>query len=413
MEPLTTSLAGGSPPMMHQVIAPVRTRQQQRQFIELPWSLYRSDPHWIPPVRSDQRALVGYRPHPFYRRAEGQTFLAFRRGEVCGRIAAVVNHAHNDYFCEKRGFFGFFECVDDQEVARGLLEAVQEWLGQRGVQSLRGPLNPALEYTSGLLIDGFDSPPTFQMTHNPAYYARLVEGCGFRRSQDLLAYRVHVGMLPAYNAKLRSIAEQIIARYQVRVRPLRLPRDLDAFLSIYNQSMVDHWGFYPMSPQEVRHLTGHLRYLMVPEFALGAEVNGRLVGFAIGMLDYNSGIKQIDGRLFPFGFLRLLWGKHRIKTLCILAVNVVPEYQRLGIPLVLTNVMIPNALKWGIKDVEYSWILESNRRSFGNLEKVGAKLIKRYRIYDRPAVDATGTEVPAPTEGERDSCLPGPRSVAA
>lgn len=392
--------------MTNLVIAPVGTRQQQRLFLDLPWSLYRCDTNWVPPMRRDQEALVGYRPHPFYRTAEVQTFLAFRQGAVCGRIAAILNHAHNEHYREKRGFFGFFECVDDQQVAHGLIEAVRDWFRRKGVQDLRGPVNPSLEYMAGLLIDGFDSPPSFQMTHNPPYYARLLEGCGFNKCQDLLAYLLHVRMLPGYNAKLRPIAEQIIDRYQVRVRPLQLPRDLEAFLSIYDQSMSQHWGYYPMAPEEVRRLVGQLRYLMVPQFALGAEVDGRLVGFAIGMLDYNARIRQIDGRLFPFGFLRLLTRRRSIKRLCIQAVNVIPEFQRYGIPLVLTNAMIPNTLKWGIEEVEYSWILESNPRSFSNLEKAGASLIKRYRIYDSAASSTVVPHchthaVPAPHSARR------------
>ena len=374
--------------MTNLAIVPVRTRREQRRFLELPWFLHRHDPNWIPPLRSDQRAVVGYRPHPFYKTSEAQTFLACREGRVCGRIAAILNHAHNEYYHEKRGFFGFFECVDDPQVAHGLLDGVRDWFRAKGVHALRGPVNPGLEYTAGLLIDGFDSPPTFQMTHNPPYYPRLLEEYGFHKSQDLLAYRVHVGMLPAYNARLRPIAEQIIARYQVRVRPLQLHRDVDAFLSVYNRSMLDQWGFYPMSDEEVRWLVGQLRFLLVPGFALGAEVNGRLVGFTIGLLDYNSRIKQIDGRLFPFGFLWLLSRKQKIKKLCILAMNIVPEYQRLGIPLVLTNMMIPNVLEWGIEEVEYSWISESNRHSYANLDKSGAELIKRYRIYDWAGPDA-------------------------
>ena len=163
---------------------------------------------------------MGYKPHPFYARNSIQTFLATRGGEVCGRIAAILNHGHNVKHKERRGFFGFFDCRDDQEAATGLFEAVRDWFADQGIYKLRGPTNPSLNHELGLLIDGFDSQPTFMMTYNPPYYERLIENFGFRKTQDLFAFWGHVDMLPSIAAKLKPIADQIVERYNVKLRPL-------------------------------------------------------------------------------------------------------------------------------------------------------------------------------------------------
>jgi GNAT superfamily N-acetyltransferase len=366
-------------------VQPVTTRRQRKQFLNLPWTLYRGDPNWVPPLRLDQEELVGYRHHPFYERNEIQTFLAFRGDEVCGRIAAILNRNHNDYHHEKRGFWGFFESVDDQEVANALFDAVRQWFAQRDILQLRGPMNPAFHYTLGLLTEGFDSPPTFLMTYNPSYYPRLAETYGFRKAQDLFAYYGHRDQLPASSAKVGPIADQIIQRYNVRLRPLdrkRFLKDVEEFVGICNRALPAHWSFVPLPDNEVKHLAKGLRWLLVPELAVGAEIDGRLVGVVLALPDYNPRIKRIDGRLFPFGFLRLIRNKQAIKKVRLAAAYVVPEYQLHGIGLVLLRALVPKGLEWGMEEVEYSWVAESNHLSRGALEKGGAKRIKTYRVYD-------------------------------
>jgi hypothetical protein len=354
--------------------------------LEFPWTLYRGDPNWIPPLRFDEKSLLGYRPHPFYDTNEIQTFLAYRGKEVCGRVAAIFNPEHIKRHGERRGFFGFFECVDDPEVAARLLDAAAAWLSDRDVRSLRGPMSPGINYVIGTLVEGFDSPPTFMMAYNPPYYGRLIESCGLQKAQDVYAYWANLAMLPASTSKHGPLAEQIAERYNVRVRPMdtaRFHEEVMAFLTIYNRSMVNHWGFVPLSEREVEHMAGGLRRLIAPELAIAAEIDGKLVGAVLCLPDYNPRIKKIDGRLLPLGFIRLLWNKRAIKKVRILAANVVPEYQLLGVGLVLLRALVPAGLARGIEEVEYSWVAESNTLSRGSLEKGGAKRIKTYRIYDR------------------------------
>ena len=312
----------------------------------------------------DEKENVGYIHNPFYDRNQIQTFLAYRGGEVVGRIGAILNQGHINRYDDPRGFFGFFESIDDQEVANGLFNAARDWFADQGIFKLRGPANPSLNAAVGLLVDGFDSSPTFMMTYNPQYYERLIENYGFRKTQDLYAFWGHISMLPKVAEKLKPIAEQIIERLNVKLRPLDKSRFLDdvrAFLSIYNRSLTNTWGFVPMSDAEVEHVAKALRLLIVPELAIFVEIDGRLVGACFGLLDYNPRIKEIDGRLFPFGFIHLLRNKREIKRIRLISTNVLPEYQMQGLGLVLMHGIVPKAIEWGMQEAEFSWVLESNR----------------------------------------------------
>jgi GNAT superfamily N-acetyltransferase len=367
-------------------VRPVTTRRQRKQFLLLPWALYVGDPNWVPPLLFDQRGLVGFAKHPFYKDAEVQTFLAYRDGQPCGRIAAILNRAHNRFHKENRGFFGFFESIDDQEVASALFDAAAAWFAERNIRQLRGPCNPSLNYECGLLVEGFDTPPFFMMTYNPPYYQRLIEGCGFQKSQDLYAFWGHINMLDRVPEKVKRLTGQAAERFNVKVRPMnarRFRHELEMFLHVYNQSLGSTWGFVPLSAAEIRLLGAQMKHMIVPELAQIAEVDGQPIGAVFGLLDYNVRIKQINGRLFPFGFIRLLRNRRGIKRMRIISANVLPEYQRWGIGMVLLRGLLPKILDWGIQECEFSWVLESNSLSRGGLEKGGAKLSKTYRIFDR------------------------------
>ncbi len=369
-------------------VRPVETRREKSQFFKLPWRLYRDDPYWIPPLRSDQLTLLNYKPHPFYDDAEIQTFVAFRDGEPCGRVAAIVNNSHNRQHKEERGFFGFFESIDDQDVASALFDSVRGWFAERGITQIRGPANPSLNYECGLLIDGFDSSPTFMMTYNPPYYPDLIEGCGFEKVQDMYAFWGHVDMIESLDKKMQFIVEEAKRRFNVQLRSLdksKFREDVRMFLEIYNRSLAGTWGFAPMSEGEIDHASKSLKHLIVPEMTTVAEVDGKPIGAVFGLLDFNPRIRAIDGRLFPFGFIRLLRNKKALKRVRLISTNVVPEYQKWGIGLVLLNRLLPDALAYGIQEAEFSWVLESNHLSYATLKRGGAELTKTYRMYDLDA----------------------------
>ena len=367
------------------VVKPVSSRRDQKQFVNFPWKLYEGDPNWVPPLLMEQRGLLGYRRHPFHDEAEVQTFLATRDGRVCGRVAAIHNRAYNRHCGENWGFFGFFESVDDPESAGALLDAVRAWLAERGARTIRGPANPSLNYECGLLVEGFHSPPTFMMTYNKPYFGKLIENCGYRKAQDMYAFWGHIDMVSKLDKKLYFISNEAKQRFNVKVRtmnPRRFREEVQMFLRVYNGAMAGSWGFSPLSPAEIKVLAAGLQHLIAPELAVIAEVDGEPIGACLGLLDYNPRIKKINGRLFPFGFLRLIRNKRQITKMRVLSINVVPEYQRWGLGVVLLGGLIKPMQAWGMLEAEFSWVLESNTLSRGSLEKGGAKLDKTYRMYD-------------------------------
>jgi GNAT superfamily N-acetyltransferase len=261
---------------------------------------------------------------------------------------------------------------------------------------LRGPANPSLNYECGLLIEGFATPPFFMMTHNRPYYADLIEANGLKKIEDLYAFWGEMSMLEGIDSKLGVMVEGVKERFGVSVRSLdrsRFTEEVRMFLDIYNTSLAGTWGFVPLSKGEVNHMAKHLKHLIVPELSLVAEVDGKPIGTVFCLLDYNSRIKAMNGRLFPFGFLKLLWNKSAIKRMRAISTNVVPEYQAWGVGLVLHAALVPRLYKWGMKEVEFSWVLESNHLSKRTLERGGALVTKKYRIYqDDPLNDEDSVE---------------------
>ncbi|MEN0110197.1 MAG: N-acetyltransferase [Planctomycetota bacterium] len=370
-------------------VEPVTTAYQRRDWLSLPWKVNGSDPNWVPPLRDNQRRLAGFAEHPVWADGEGQAFLAMRGPEPVGRVLAVVNHAHNRFHEDRVGFFGFFECFDDQEAADGLLGVASDWLRERDRDVARGPMNPTLNYEVGLLVEGFDTPPYFLLTHNPPYYDGLVRGAGFDKAHDLYGYWGDVSMLDelAQDQKLRTVDQMVRDRFGVNVRAMRPDRfteELETFLRIYNDALTETWGYVPMSREEVVHFGGELRRLLVPELARMAEVDGKPVGAVFGLLDYNARIKAIDGRLFPLGWAKLLANKRAIKRIRIVSTNVLPEYQSWGVGISLVRSLLEPALAHGIDACEFSWVLESNDLSRKSIEKGGARRYKTWRVYDKP-----------------------------
>jgi len=368
------------------VVRPVESWRDRRRFQHLPWSIYAGDHNWVPPILAQERTLLGWGHHPFFDNAEIVTLLAEREGRVAGRLAVLINHVHNRKYNERRGFFGFFECIDDSAVAGELFEAGQDWLRQRGMTAVRGPMNPSLNYTCGLLIDGFDCPPCFLMTYNRPYYAALLEACGFAKAQDLYAYEMDLNLLQTLVDRYKPAVLAALNRPDMVIRPInsaRLQQEIETYLDVYNRSFDGTWGFTPLQPGEARHIAYELRHLIVPQFTAFAEIDGRPIGAVFALLDYNQILAKLNGRLFPFGFVRLMTGRRKITTVRAMAMTMVPGYQNAGLSVVLIDNLTRPAAEWGIQRWELSWVLESNSRSRGTLERAGMKRTKTYRIYDK------------------------------
>lgn len=361
-------------------------RADQKKFIRLPWTLYAGDPNWIPPLVQQQKELVGFAHHPFYNRNQCENFIVLRGEEIVGRCTALINVGHNERFDEKRGFIGFFECIDDSEASGQVLSAACQYLADQGMTDVRGPANPSLNHEVGMLVEGFHCPPTFMMTYNPPYYERLFTDFGFEKCQDLFAFDGYTDRIAELDPKLEFVIKEIKKRFNVVVRPFnkkRFKEEVNLFLDIYNKSLVGTWGFVPLSDEEVAHQAKGLKHLLLPELTTIVEVDGRPIAAGLGLLDFNPVIKKINGRLFPFGFLHLLASKKKLDRVRLMSTNVLPEFQKWGFGLLALEGMLPHILRLGIKTGEFSWVLESNHLSRATLERSGLERNKTYRLFDR------------------------------
>lgn len=362
----------------------VSRKRDLTRFIKFQWKVYKGNEFWVPPLIAERKKILDRSKNPFYRHAETELFLAERGGGLAGRIAAIVNHLHNSFHNENVGFFGFFESVNDQAVSTALLDASREWLRSKGVATMRGPANPSSNDDWGLLIDGFQESPAIMMPYNPPYYSQLFEAYGLKKVVDLFAYVLHKDQMEMGRAV--RLAELVRQRTTARIRILDMrnfSRDVDLVKQVYNNAWSSNWGFVPMTDEEIEYLAADLKQIVDPDLALFAEVNGRAVGFALALPDFNQVLKRIpSGRLFPFGLLKILLYRSKIDTARLLITGVIKEYQRRGIDAVLYTEILERAAVKRIYRGEASWILESNKMMNGGLEAMNAKRTKTYRIYE-------------------------------
>jgi GNAT superfamily N-acetyltransferase len=364
-------------------VVAVDSKRALKEFVELPFTLCRNEPHWVPPLRIAVKELLDREKHPFYANGHAEFYLARRHGEVVGRIAAIIDRNHNRFHGEEAGFFGFFECVDDPTVARALLERARAWVTERGAKFLRGPVNPSTNYECGMLVEGFDSDPMVMMTYNPRYYPRLMEQVGLTKSKDLLAYLSNANTISM--KKIERVADRVLATNGVRVRPINMKDfqgDVERVWEVYGSAWARNWGFVPMTREEFFQMGKEMKMILKPELVLIGEVGDRVVGFALALPDVNQALKRASGSLFPTGLLKILYYQRLIKSVRVLALGVVEEYRASGLAAGFYATLVRNARKLGYGDCEMSWILEDNVLMNRSLEVMGAKRYKTYRIYE-------------------------------
>ena len=364
-------------------VVAVDNKKALNEFVELPFSLYRDETHWVPPLRIAVKELLDRGKHPFYANADAEFFLARQGGRVVGRIGAILDRNHNQFHGEKAGFFGFYESVNDVAVARALLERARQWVFERGAEFLRGPVNPSTNYECGMLIEGFDSDPMVMMTYNPRYYPVLLEQVGLRKAKDLLAYLSNANTIDL--KKIGRVADKVLATNGVRVRPINMKdyaREVDKVWNVYRAAWSRNWGFIPMTREEFALMGKEMKMILKPELVLIGEVGDRVVGFALALPDVNHALKPARGSLFPTGLLKILYYQRLIHNVRVLALGVVEEYRASGLAAGFYATLVRSARKLGFGDCEMSWILEDNVLMNRSLEVMGAKKYKTYRIYD-------------------------------
>jgi hypothetical protein len=377
-------------------IVPVTTQEQRRAFAKFPWHIYRDDPNWVPPIFVDRLALLDPEKHPFWEHAEQQLFLAKRGDEVVGTISAHINHRHNEVHEDKVGFFGFFEVVENYAVAEALFDAASAWLRERGMEAIRGPENPSQNEEVGLLIDGFDLPPVIMMTYNPRYYQGLIERAGFEKAQDLWAWDILTNIFDLDAQKLPRkflrVAENCRERDNLVVRNLNMKRfdeDVEIAKAVYNQAWEKNWGFVPFTDHEIEHLAQELKQILDPDLVYLALVDGEPAGVSISIPDVNQALLKARPQpnvwsLYPITVPKLLWHRRKINGLRSLIMGVVPEYRALGIDALFYVETARAAFRKGYERCEMSWILETNDMMNRIIERLGGKVYKTYRVYEKP-----------------------------
>ncbi|MFC1665368.1 hypothetical protein ACFL17_07040 [Pseudomonadota bacterium] len=350
----------------------------------MPWAIYRDDPNWVPHLIIERKQTLNKAKNPFFQHADMQLFLATKNAQIVGRIAAIRNDAHNEYHGDKAGFYGFFECINDQEVANQLLSATRDWLAKQGLDTMLGPASPSSNYEWGMLISGFNKLPGFLMPYNPDYYPSLVENYGMRKAQDFFAYRLHSSALLAEKALGRRL-EVIRKRFRINLRPLDIRNfgdELKKYQQIYNLAWAHNWGFVPLGDEEIDRIGKELKPLIDPDLVIFAEIEGETIGAALAMPDLNPVIQKMNGKLFPFGLLRLLSGRKKMDAGRILTLGVVPKFHGKGVDALLYYEVAKTGNEKGIDVGEASWILEGNKMMNRGVELMKGELSKSYRIYE-------------------------------
>ncbi|MBF0557448.1 MAG: N-acetyltransferase [Nitrospirae bacterium] len=352
-------------------------------FIKFPLQLYQNDPFYVPQLTRDLKAHYSV-ANPFLKQAEVKFFLAYKDGELVGRITSIINPDHNHYHNEDAAFFGFFESINEPAVADALLIRVRDELSKKGIKVMRGPMNFSTNDECGFLIEGYDSTPVLMMPYNPPYYNDLMEASGLAKAKDLYAYNyVFTGTPPEKVVRVASLAK----KKGITVRPIDMKnflRDMGAFKDVYNAAWKDNWGFIPLTDEELSYSAGRLKQLVIPEFTLLAQLNGETVGFLGFLPDFNFVLQKMHGRLTPVTLMKALYYSRKISGLRVLLYGTKPEYRNRGVDAALLSVGYENIIKrGGYRNVEFSWILEDNVPVQRIIEMFGATLYKKYRIYEK------------------------------
>lgn len=370
-------------------IVKVDSEKKKNIFIKSQWNFYKNHKNWVPPIIFDRKKLLNVHKNPFYQHSEIQLYYAENNnGDVIGRIAAIINDNHNKTHNDSTGFFGFFECINNQNVADELFAYTESWLKEKGKNKVIGPENPSMNDEVGLLINAFDTPPVILSTYNPEYYISLIENCGYKKAKDLYAFKLTPS---SYKTdKVQRLQAIIRERYNLTIRELdmrnkaKFMKDISTFKEIYNKAWVPNWGFVKWTDEEFNFIADDLKMIADPSLVIIAEVNSTPVGFGIAVPNINEYlIKNKNGSLFGALFLSMLY-KNKIKSMRILALGLIPEYQRSGIDGVIYYELGERGVKAGFKWAEASWVLEDNEPMIKGLtSSMNAERYKVYRLYEK------------------------------
>jgi GNAT superfamily N-acetyltransferase len=368
-------------------ITEVTSKADLDDFIRVPFEIYKNNPYWVPLPISESRKFFDKKSNPFFLHSEAKFYIARKDGKPVARIAAILNNRHNRFNNEKTGFFGFFECPEDQGLAGELFDLAADYAKAAGMDTLRGPANYSSNDDWGWLTDSYDSMPVFQMPYNLPYYLKLAENHGFVKAKDLLAYYLDDSKnLPD---KLRKVAERIRKKHSIEVRKLNMKdfdHELQLVREVYNAAWSQNWGFVPMTEEEIMHTADDFKQIVDPNVVLFGFINGKPAGFSLAMPDLNPIFHKMKGKLLPTGVFKFLWHtkiKRSATGIRLMALGLVPEYQRSGLDSVFYIDTYDYGTARGYHWVEMSWVLEDNVLMTRAAEMMGGHAYKRYRLYDK------------------------------
>ncbi len=365
-------------------VTKVQSKKELKKFVRLPWQIYKNDPYWVPPLINDKMKFLDKKRGVFFEFGEAEYFLAYKNGQLAGRIDAHVDHQYEKYHDMDTGFFGFFECINDQEVANALFEAAEDWVSKKGKTKILGPESFTIYDETAMLYDGFDSSPVILLTYNPPYYNDLVTGHGFEKAIDWYAFVLRRDVKP--KASMYRVRDRVLKQHNVAIKPLtkkEINKRLEQIKVIFKDAWRENWGHTPLTERQYEHLASELKLVVKPEMTYFAEVGDKTVGFILTILDANQAIKRANGRLFPFGLIKIMLGLKKIKHIRILAMGVLEEYRNRGLDVAFYLETIDTGMRLGLEECECSMIVETNELMIHALEKTGAKKYKTYRIYQK------------------------------
>ncbi|MCX5782098.1 MAG: hypothetical protein NT145_05290 [Elusimicrobia bacterium] len=364
-------------------IRTVKTKEEFKKFIRFPWEIYKRDNNWVPPLIGDIEFIFG-KNNPFWEHSEKELYLVYDdSGKILGRIAAIIDRNYLKFQNDNIGFFGFFESVNDGNVAKMLFSEVNNWFKLRGIEKFLGPMNPSTNDEIGFLCENFSEPPKIMMPYNPTYYLELAEKAGLKKAKELYAYDMDVSNGPL--ERLERIASITYKKNPgLKVRKFSLDdyeNDVKRALNIYNEAWEKNWGFVPWTEKEFYTMAHRLKDLLLLDTTLIAEINDKPVGLLIAVPDYNFILKKINGKLTPLGILKFIYYRSRLKEMRLMIMGVIKQYRQKGIEGVLYYESLKNTQKLGYKKCEFSWVLDDNIMTQRAAEMMGGKLYKKYRVY--------------------------------
>ncbi|MDR0927466.1 MAG: hypothetical protein LBO69_06835 [Ignavibacteria bacterium] len=375
--------------MANCTITPISDKKDIRRFIKSQWLFYKNNPCFVPPIISEEMKNFDKVKNPLYEHADYQLYIAEMDGEIVGRIAAIENRRHNEIHNDKIGFFGFFECINDQNVANALFDAAKQWLIDKGEDVMRGPTNPTFNDVIGFLSSAFDQPPVILSPYTPEYYLTLSENYGFAKAKELYAYKLTQDSFRS--DKLLRMKDIIAERTKAVIRQVnfkdkaQLAKDIKYMKDLYNAAWQPNWGFVKMTDAEFDFLANSLISVGVSELTLILEVGGVPIAFALALPDINQAlIYNKSGSMLGAGWC-LLTKKKKINGCRIIVLGVTPEYQKSGVDVLLYHTIGANADKLGYDWGDASWILEDNvMMNRGLTQTMNGDRYKTFRIYDYP-----------------------------